>query len=77
MAHERTTFIPTYPAAHYCCGFVAARLRQISGLADMTLVGLGLLHGLVPFNIGLFDRSLASTRFVGTATRSARNFGDW
>jgi hypothetical protein len=49
---------------------VASLLRDleiISGLAWMGLVGLGSYVAYVPFNTVLFDRLLASTRFVGTA----------
>ena len=42
-------------------------LQIISGLSSMALVGLGSYMAYVPFNTVMFDRLLASTRFVGTA----------
>jgi hypothetical protein len=41
--------------------------RSISGWWWMVLTGLGSYLAYVPFNTVLFDRLLASTRFVGTA----------
>ena len=41
--------------------------RTISGWWWMVLTGLGCYLAYVPFNTVLFDRLLASTRFVGTA----------
>jgi len=41
--------------------------QLISGFWWMTLVGLGSYLAYVPYNSLLFDRLLASTRFVGTA----------
>ena len=41
--------------------------QMISPLAWMVTVGLGLYLGYVPFGCVLFDRIIASTKFVGTA----------
>jgi hypothetical protein len=49
---------------------IASLLRDtgaISGLGWMALVGFGCYVAYVPFNTVLFDRLMASTRFVGTA----------
>lgn len=46
---------------------MAFQAQMISPVVWMTLVGLGLYLGYVPFGCMLFDRLLAAIRFVGTS----------
>lgn len=43
------------------------RWKVIDGFTWMTMIGLGSYLAYVPYNTVLFDRLMASTRFVGTA----------